>query len=216
MKRNLILLALIIIGITAAIYLGIKNRQSLLPQQPAQTDQTQTPTQATPTYDIIAPLDNAQSRISKKPFGIYVSPGHSPVTPERFTGYHTGTDFETTAEEQTTDVSVSAICTGKILRKETARGYGGMVVQACTYHGDPITVVYGHIRLTSMVQKIGDTLNQGDQFVVLGKPYSSETGGERKHLHLGIHKTATVDTRGYVSDSSLLLNWYDYQQIVNK
>ncbi len=217
MKRNLILLVLIIIFVGIAFLLYRIQRKNLISVSPTNLNPPATaPTTEAQKFDIVPPLADAASRVNKKPFGIYVSPGHSPVNPERFTGYHTGTDFEIFPGEENSDVTVTAVCTGKILRKETARGYGGMVVQACTYHNEPITVVYGHIRLSSMTQKIGDVLNQGDKFVVLGTAYSSETGGERKHLHLGIHKTTTIDTRGYVSDSSLLDNWYDYQQIVNK
>lgn len=32
----------------------------------------------------------------------------------------------------------------------------------------------------------------------LGNGYSSDTDGERKHLHLGIHLGEVVDIRGYV------------------
>jgi len=33
---------------------------------------------------ISQPIDNAAGRITKKPFGIEVAPGNSPVSPERF------------------------------------------------------------------------------------------------------------------------------------
>ncbi|KKQ38871.1 MAG: Exopolysaccharide biosynthesis protein, sugar transferase domain protein [Candidatus Moranbacteria bacterium GW2011_GWC2_37_73] len=46
--------------------------------------------------ETIDPLDNALSRITKKPFGIYVNPKNSPVNPERFTGYHSAVDLEAT------------------------------------------------------------------------------------------------------------------------
>ena len=33
-------------------------------------------------------------RITKKPFGIFITTQNSPVQPERFSGYHTGVDVE--------------------------------------------------------------------------------------------------------------------------
>src|SRR5438105_13240780 len=53
--------------------------------------QTQAPANTISSADI--PLENAQTRVTKKFFGTKVSPGNSPVTPERFSGYHTGVDF---------------------------------------------------------------------------------------------------------------------------
>jgi len=61
------------------------------------------------------PIAGALTRVTKKPFGIYVSPGHSPVSPERFSGYHTGVDFETTAAEQNIDIPIYALCDGNLL-----------------------------------------------------------------------------------------------------
>ena len=55
------------------------------------------------------PLDRGVQRITKKPFGIFVSPSHSPIQPEKFMGYHTGTDFETFPSEKASDVVVSRI-----------------------------------------------------------------------------------------------------------
>ncbi|HZZ99469.1 MAG TPA: hypothetical protein VFK07_02035, partial [Candidatus Paceibacterota bacterium] len=49
----------------------------------------------------------------------------------------------------------------------------------------------------------------GDFIGNLGKGYSSQTDGERKHLHLGIHKGSAVDITGYVSSDDLLSNWLD-------
>ena len=160
----------------------------------------------------VAIPSNALSRITKKPFGIYVSPGNSPVTPEKFTGYHTGVDFETTSAEANIDVPVYAICSGKILISQFGSGYGGMVVESCTLDGNPITVVYGHVRLTSVSTKVGGTIKAGDFLANLGTGYSSETDGERKHLHLGIHKGATPNTSGYVANKSSLINWIDFEQ----
>jgi hypothetical protein len=55
-----------------------------------------------------------KERDSIRPFGIYITKQNSPVQPERFTGYHAGTDFETFPEEKDTDVVINAICDGKL------------------------------------------------------------------------------------------------------
>lgn len=147
------------------------------------------------------------SRITKKPFGIFISPKNSPVTPERFSGYHTGADFETFEEEQTKDISVSAICEGSILQKRTASGYGGLVVQKCVLNGEEVTVIYGHLKYSSIAKKVNENVKKGEEFAILGE--GIEADFERKHLHLGIHKGSEIDIRGYVSDTGELAQWLD-------
>jgi hypothetical protein len=187
------------------------NVENSAPQSEKES-QSQLPIQLQPEPVFVAPLDNTLTRVTKKPFGIYVSPQNSPVTPEKFRGYHTGVDFETFSEEQNTDVSVAAICEGKILEKRRANGYGGVVVQFCSLDNNPITVIYGHIRLSSMKNSESDVLKAGDFLGFLGTGYSAETDGERKHLHLGIHRGKTIDIRGYAGVQSELKNWIDIGQ----
>ena len=155
------------------------------------------------------PLDRASERVTKKPFGIFVTLQNSPVQPEHFTGYHTGTDFEIFPEELNIDVQVKAVCSGKLLFKKYATGYGGVAVQACELEKQPITVVYGHLKPNSIKANIGDTLNASDALGILGKAYSQETGGERKHLHLGFHKGTAIDILGYVQNQAGLSGWLD-------
>lgn len=155
------------------------------------------------------PVDWAKERIIKKPFGIFIEPSTSPVQPERFWGFHTGADFETFNEEQNSDVSVKTICDGEILQARRASGYGGLAVQSCELLGQPVTVVYGHIKLASMGVKVGDNLEKGAFLANLGDGYSSDTDGERKHLHLGIHLGEVVNIRGYVQKKEQLQNWLD-------
>jgi hypothetical protein len=162
------------------------------------------------------PLDRAAERVTKKPFGIYITPKTSPVQPERFQGYHTGTDFEIFPEELNADVPVRAICSGKIAVKRSASGYGGVLVQACTFNNQPITVIYGHLKLASIAKNAGDNLNAGDEIGFLGKAYSSETDGERKHLHLGIHKGSSISILGYVQSQSELSGWINPCTLVCK
>jgi hypothetical protein len=108
------------------------------------------PAFAATTSTLALPLDHALDRVTKKPFGILITPKTSPVQPERFRGYHTGTDFETTPEEATTTVAVHAICDGALLQKRTASGYGGIAVQSCVINKQHVTVLYGHLKLASI------------------------------------------------------------------
>jgi murein DD-endopeptidase MepM/ murein hydrolase activator NlpD len=155
------------------------------------------------------PINNALERVTKKPFGIQISPGHSPVSPEKFSGYHTGTDFETFAEEKNIDIPIFAVCDGKLIYKNYVSGYGGVIIQSCRLADQDVTVLYGHLKLTSIKLKIGNILKAGEQIAVLGKGYSTETSGERKHLHLGIHKGKNIVLSGYVQKQPALTDWID-------
>jgi len=184
------------------------------PPQPSKTPTiTFSPTitlTSTPENHIIAtPISSPLERVTKKPFGIKVSPGNSPVSPERFSGYHTGVDFEILPGEENIDVPIFAICTGSLLVKKQANGYGGMMVQQCTIGNQDVTVVYGHLKLASIEAAVGQKISAGEKIGILGKGYSSETDGERKHLHLGIHKGTAINTRGYISNPGELVNWID-------
>src|SRR3989344_1087764 len=165
-----------------------------------------------PQKVLVDPIDRAGQRVTKKSFGTYVTPKNSPVAPERFTGFHTGTDFETFAEEADVDVSVYAICDGSIVDKKTAAGYGGYLIQSCSINHQPITVVYGHLNLNSVAKNKGNPLTAGERIGDLGPP-PQEAGGERKHLHLGIHKGMKIDTRGYVQKESELTAWMDWEKL---
>ena len=160
------------------------------------------------------PINNARARVTKKPFGIKVSPENSPVSPERFEGYHTGVDFEIFSDEEDTDISIYAICTGPLTFKNNAKGYGGVAVQQCTLDNNDVTVVYGHLKLDSISAELNQTLSQGQQIGILGHGYSKETDGERKHLHLGIHKGETVNLLGYVQDPDSLDGWIDVLTLI--
>lgn len=173
-----------------------------------------TPPEPSPpkTPQLTAPISNALSRVTKKPFGIYITPKTSPVQPEKFMGYHTGVDFETTADEANIDVPIFAACDGKLLMKKYATGYGGVAVQSCVLNNNPVTIIYGHLRLLSITPNVGDDLKAGQQIGVLGTGYSSETDGERKHLHFGIHKGTSVNILGYVQKQSDLSGWLDAEK----
>lgn len=155
------------------------------------------------------PIDRALERVTKKTFWLRVSRDDSPVSPERFTRYHTGVDFETFPEEQDTDISIRAICTGPILLKKWATGYGGVVVEQCQIENRDVTVIYGHLDIDSISVSVGSIVQAGSEIWVLGRGYSTETDGERKHLHLSIHEWTSVNIKGYVASSSELNQWID-------
>ena len=161
------------------------------------------------TKQTIDPLPNALSRITKKPFGIYITPKTSPVQPEQFKGYHTGADLEINPDELIIDIEVKALCDGNFLMAKVASGYGGVAVQNCVLDGQAVTVVYGHIRFESVTAKVGTVLKSGDLIAYLGNAYSSETDGERKHLHLAIHKGTSINILGYVQSKTELIGWLD-------
>jgi murein DD-endopeptidase MepM/ murein hydrolase activator NlpD len=166
-------------------------------------------TNASAVAALVSPMDRRAERVTKKMFGTYITPKTSPVQPERFTGYHTGLDYETFPTEAKTEASVFAACTGKVRALQTVSGYGGVLVQQCVVAGQTVTALYGHIRLSSVKVKVGTELKAGTQFAVLGTGFSSETGGERKHLHFSLHKGTAINWRGYVSTKAALVDWLD-------
>ncbi len=158
----------------------------------------------------INPIGNAVSRITKKKFGTKVSPTNSPVPNERFTGFHTGVDFEMLDKsELTKDIEIRAVCTGPLRQKKWVSGYGGLVVQECTLNGKSVSVVYGHFNIASVTMAVGTLLEQGQHIGILGTAYSKQTDGERKHLHLGFYNGAPADIRGYVPTKAGLAKWID-------
>ncbi len=159
--------------------------------------------------DAPVPLDRAGKRVTKKPFGIFITPKDSPVQPEKFRGHHTGADFEVFPEEAKSDVPVRAVCPGTIAVKRSATGYGGVIVERCELDDQSVTVVYGHLALGSVTAEIGDTVEKGDALGMLGASGSADTDGERKHLHLGIHRGDVIDIRGYVAEKPMLDQWLD-------
>lgn len=159
---------------------------------------------------LIEPVQGFKSRITKKPFGIFVTPQNSPVQPERFTGYHTGVDAE--SDGIAGDVPVKAIADGQVLASQTADGYGGVIVLRHQIKGENRAVIYGHLDPRSMLKK--DTIvKAGDQIAILGDGFSPETDNERQHLHLAILKTEVIDLRGYVQKPAELENWLNLTKL---
>ena len=158
------------------------------------------------------PLLNATARVTKKPFGIYVEPGNSPIDPEQFTGYHTGTDFEIFDNELEEEVMVTTICEGTIIKKPIISGYGGVIVQECELDGERINVLYGHLAHNAdNAIALNVVAKAGVPLAPLADDRSELSGGERKHLHLGIIRGTEIDVSGYVDSKVDLAGWIDFE-----
>jgi murein DD-endopeptidase MepM/ murein hydrolase activator NlpD len=172
---------------------------------PANTNNVNT--DPTSRHDV--PMTDFFSRVTKKPFGIYITPATSPIQPEKFTGYHTGTDAETTAAEANVDIPIRSITSGIVMVAQHVKGYGGVIIIRSTVNSETVSILYGHLRISSFTVRIGDTVTRGQQIAVLGTGYTSETDGERKHVHVGIIKGTIIDYKGYVPTAAALAGWED-------
>lgn len=160
----------------------------------------------TPTKqsEMVLPIAEFKERITKKPFGIYITPEKSPIQPERFTGYHTGVDVE--YDDVNGDVPVFAICDGEVVLTRWVSGYGGAIGLECDIRDQDFFVFYGHLDPKSLTKKI--QVKKSDQIAILGEGQTQETDFERKHLHFGIRKNE-LSTHGYVDTKEALNNWLD-------
>ena len=201
-----VLLFSIVVLILATLLILTKNKPS--PSDP-QTSKTPPPTsnlnlapspQDPKTQTIIYPTSEFKQRITKKPFGVYVSPTNSPIQPERFSGYHTGVDVE--FKDTQIKVPVFSVCDGELVLSQWISGYGGTAVIRCQNN----YYLYGHLNVDSITQKI--QISQGDQIAILGQGNTRQTDYERKHLHFGIHKNS-LNLKGYVQTQEELQSWID-------
>ncbi len=154
---------------------------------------------------LIEPIDELRSRITKKPFGIFITSENSPVQPERFSGYHTGVDVEY-ADKPDVDIPVRSIAPGRVVHSGRAAGYGGVLVISHQIGNETKLALYGHLDPSSL-PKLGSEVSAGQQIGVLGEGGTAETDGERKHLHFGIIKGEAVTLKGYVQKEQDLAGW---------
>lgn len=228
MQKTVVLIGgIVVVLIVAAVALfprfGHKNEEAQLSSLPEPTAALASPLVPTPSSvavsvslspspeapvaaAVVYPIAEFTSRITKKPFGIHITPANSPVSPERFSGWHSGTDIE--YADVPGDVPVVAIADGTILASRTVDGYGGVVIIRHAVNGETVTALYGHLDPASMVAN--DTqVTQGQQIGILGDGYTPETDNERKHLHFSISKGSVVNLRGYVQSEAALSDWYN-------
>lgn len=158
-----------------------------------------------PPSKLVNPVDDLQARVTKKQFGAYITPENSPVQPERFSGYHTGIDVE--YADITDDVPVKAVTDGTVTFSQTVSGYGGVMIIRHQIEDQTMYGLYGHLKASSMLAS-GTSVSKGQHIGVLGTGKSSETDGERRHLHFALVKKDR-EVRGYVQNQSELSGWYN-------
>ncbi|MAF81172.1 hypothetical protein CL628_04130 [bacterium] len=158
------------------------------------------------TTQLLPPIAEMAQRITKKPFGIFITPENSPISPERFRGFHTGIDVE--FEDVIADVPVTAVTDGQVVRSQTASGYGGVTVLQHTINGASYTGLYGHLDPGSLLP-VGAVVTAGQRIGILGEGGTQATDGARKHLHFSLHPGTNIDLRGYVTSQSELTAWVD-------
>jgi murein DD-endopeptidase MepM/ murein hydrolase activator NlpD len=156
--------------------------------------------------ELAYPIDEFKKRITKKTFGLLVSPKNSPVSPERFTGYHTGVDVE--YQDMKSDVPVYAVADGTVVYSGIVSGYGGVFVIKIKLDGLSHLILYGHIRPGSLPEK-NRKVFKGEKLALLGTGYTKETDGERKHLHFAVLSGGELNLKGYVQTKDQLSGWID-------
>lgn len=157
------------------------------------------------------PIENGARRATPLHFGMYVTPdpATNPISPpERFTGYHVATDFEITPDEADKDIAIYAVCTGTGAYAGFANGYGGLIVQQCMLNGEKVDMIYGHLAIASLPEK-GTLLTKGQKIGILGAARSTDTDGNRKHLHFGIHKGWDGNYHGYAENKAEIEEFID-------
>src|SRR4030042_1218728 len=111
MKKIYLILLILVIGIAALFYFLYPKPLKQEEQNQSPIPENNEPTQNNNSEDNL-PLARARERVTKKPFAIKISPDNSPVSPEKFSGYHTGTDYEIFPEEENSDIRVFAVFDG--------------------------------------------------------------------------------------------------------
>jgi len=160
---------------------------------------------------LMEPIADFQNRITKKPFGILITPQTSPVQPEKFTGYHNGVDVE--YQDIETEVPVFAIADGQVIYTGNVNGYGGVVAIKHHINGQNYVAIYGHLNPNSLVKNNTNVI-AGQKIGILGIGYSSETDGERKHLHFSLKLGDDLDLTGYVKNKSDLDKWINPEKLI--
>lgn len=205
MNKKIIFFILILLLLSYPLYLILSKRN------PSQQNSIQNGAPSEPLIILensgfSLPVANFKERITKKTFGLYVTPQNSLVQPERFTGYHAAVDVE--YQDITPDVPVFALADSNVVYSEIVSGYGGVFVLNLQLDGVGHSALYGHIRPTSL-PSIGETFKKGEEIALLGTGYTFETDGERRHLHFAVLSDDRIDLKGYVQLEAELSGWID-------
>lgn len=159
---------------------------------------------------LIEPVAEFTPRITKKPFGMFITPDSSPIQPERFTGYHTGVDVE--YGDVGGEVPIRAVTPGVVRLSQTASGYGGVLAVEHNINQASHVAIYGHLKPSSLAPK-GKAVASGETIGILGDGGTSATDYERKHLHFAVLNSTTIDLRGYVPTKDELAHWRNPQEL---
>ncbi|RJQ13547.1 M23 family metallopeptidase [Candidatus Parcubacteria bacterium] len=154
------------------------------------------------------PIKDFLAGITKKTFGIYITPETSPVQPDKFRGYHTGVDVEVSQADLSKEIPVFSMADGKVIESKEASGYGGLVVIEHIIDNQKVFAIYGHLDPASLA-RVGLVVKAGQQIGFLGDDKSQETDFARKHLHFGLYRSNPADIRGYVQSKNELSSWLD-------
>ncbi len=229
MKLKLTILSFMIVILAGSIVWIRKVKQTKiqsmssttsLASQSSTLQQSNTPTPIpsnSPTQPaIVYPISRYNERITNRWYGKAITAADRQSLPcgAAFHGFHTGDDLEVTSDELNQEVPVFAITDGIVRQVGTVGGYGGLLVIQYNLDGQTVTAYYGHINLSKTVVKKGDIVKPGQKVSILGDNCSSQTAGERKHLHFAIHKGSLIDVRGYVQTESELQSWLNPKEIV--
>ncbi len=149
---------------------------------------------------VVAPLG---CQMDFKGFGEYIQ--------DRFRGYHTGIDCEQSQVDlemhRITEVPVHAAADGRVTFVGRTSGYGGVIVLSHILDGEVFSTLYGHLDLGAVPLRIGDAVYKGNRIANLGADRSTETDGERMHLHFGVWRGDAVKLAGYVKTPAELSGW---------
>jgi len=152
------------------------------------------------------PLESFPERQSLKKFGQLITPefylDQESLFPNKFLGYHAGMDLEIFTDELNKKVPVFAVSEGTILYYGNVQGYGGVILEHISDQN--LIVLIGHLNLHDINLGVEDQVKSGQKIAYLGDAFSTDSGGERKHLHLGIYKGTDIYFKGYETDKNIL------------
>lgn len=149
---------------------------------------------------IVLPVNEYAQRSTVKRFGDFVQ--------DRFQGYHVGDDIEFNDQESLNqEIPVVSISDGIVTRVDSISGYGGFLSINHEIDGKTLHANYGHLDLRSTKLKQGDRVAKGQFLANLGDHKSSETDGERKHLHFALYEGTQTRINGYEALSKNVANW---------
>jgi len=158
------------------------------------------------------PIQNYENRSQDKTFNQYIDKGfyvgRESLFPTQYTGYHMADDLEINPGEENQNVPVYAVTDAKVSFVGPVTGYGGVIL--LNIANDSHTALYGHVKVKNLSFKAGDSVKAGQLLAYLGNGFSSETGGERKHLHFGIYNGKDPYFHGYESNETTVQSkWID-------